>query len=55
MFVGLCMPAMPAVLKAAMENAYRSAGWNLVKSENKYGDIFPSFIDVAIEVEKYIN
>lgn len=54
----VCWPmyaAMPAVLKAAMENAYRSAGWNLVKSENKYGDIFPSFIDVAIEVEKYIN
>ena len=47
--------AMPAVLKAAMENAYRSAGWNLVKSENKHGDVFPSFIDVAIEVEKYIN
>ena len=47
--------AMPAVLKAAMENAYRSAGWNLVKSENEHGDIFPSFIDVALEVEKYIN
>lgn len=54
----VCWPmyaAMPAVLKAAMENAYRSAGWNLVKSENKHGDIYPSFIDVAIEVEKYIN
>lgn len=54
----VCWPmyaAMPAVLKAAMENAYRSAGWNLVKSENKHGDIFPSFVDVALEVEKYIN
>jgi len=54
----VCWPmyaAMPAVLKAAMENAYRSAGWNLVKSENKHGNVFPSFIDVAIEVEKYIN
>lgn len=54
----VCWPmyaAMPAVLKAAMENAYRSAGWNLVKSENEHGDIFPSFIDVALEVEKYIN
>ena len=54
----VCWPmyaAVPAVLKAAMENAYRSAGWNLVKSENKYGNIFPSFIDVAVEVEKYIN
>lgn len=54
----VCWPmyaAMPAVLKAAIENAYRSAGWNLVKSENKNGDVFPSFVDVAIEVEKYIN
>ena len=54
----VCWPmyaAMPAVLKAAMENAYRSAGWNLVKSENKHGDIFPNFVDVALEVEKYIN
>ena len=54
----VCWPmyaAMPAVLKAAMENAYRSAGWNLVKSTNPHGEIFPSFIDVAIEVERYIN
>lgn len=54
----VCWPmyaAMPAVLKAAMENAYRSAGWNLVRSENEHGDIFPSFVDVALEVEKYIN
>lgn len=54
----VCWPmyaAMPAVLKAAMENAYRSAGWNLVKSENQYGNIFPSFADIALEVERYIN
>lgn len=54
----VCWPmyaAMPAVLKAAMENAYRSAGWNLVRSENPHGNVFPSFIDVALEVEKYIN
>ncbi len=54
----VCWPmyaAMPAVLKAAMENAYRSAGWNLLRSENEHGEIFPSFVDVAIEVEKYIN
>ena len=54
----VCWPmyaAMPAVLKAAMENAYRSAGWNLTKSENPHGDVFPSFVDVALEVEKYIN
>lgn len=54
----VCWPmyaAMPAVLKAAMENAYRSAGWNLVKSENEYGEVFPSFADVVLEVERYIN
>lgn len=54
----VCWPmyaAMPAVLKAAMENAYRSAGWNLVKSENPHGAIFPSFVDVSLEVERYIN
>ena len=54
----VCWPmyaAMPAVLKAAMENAYRSAGWNLTKSENPHGEVFPSFVDVALEVEKYIN
>lgn len=54
----VCWPmyaAMPAVLKAAMENAYRTAGWNLTKSENPHGEVFPSFVDVALEVEKYIN
>lgn len=54
----VCWPmyaAMPAVLKVAIENAYRSAGWDLTKSENPYGEIYPSFVDVAIEVEKYIN
>lgn len=54
----VCWPmyaAMPAVLKAAIENAYKNAGWNLIKSENPYGKIFPSFIDVAVEVERYIN
>lgn len=54
----VCWPmyaAMPAVLKAAMENAYRSAGWNLMASENSQGEIFPTFADVAEEVRKYIN
>lgn len=54
----VCWPmyaAMPAVLKAAMENAYRKAGWNLIKSENPHGEVFPSFVDVAAEVERYIN
>lgn len=54
----VCWPmyaAMPAVLKAAMENAYRSAGWNLTRSENRHGEIYPCFADVAHEVERYIN
>lgn len=54
----VCWPmyaAMPAVLKAAIENAYKSAGWDLVKSENPYGNIFPNFSDVASEVRKYIE
>lgn len=54
----VCWPmyaAMPAVLKAAMENAYRSAGWDLTRSVNPHGAIFPNFVDVALEVEKYIN
>ncbi len=54
----VCWPmyaAMPAVLKAAMENAYRRAGWDLVKSVNPHGAIFPGFGDVALEVERYIN
>ncbi len=54
----VCWPmyaAMPAVLKASIENAYRSAGWDLMRSENKHGDIFPTFLDVAREVNQYIN
>ena len=54
----VCWPmyaAMPAVLKAAIENAYRKAGWDLMTSENRYGDIYPCFADVANEVEAYIN
>lgn len=54
----VCWPmyaAMPAVLKAAMENAYRSAGWDLTRSENRHGEIYPCFSDVAHEVERYIN
>lgn len=54
----VCWPmyaAMPAVLKAAMENAYRSAGWDLTRSENRHGEIYPCFADVAHEVECYIN
>lgn len=41
--------AMPAVLKAAIENAYRSCGWDLTESEC-YGDKrFPTVRDVLAE------
>ena len=54
----VCWPmyaAMPAVLKAAIENAYRKAGWDLMTSENSYGEVYPCFEDVANEVNAYIN
>lgn len=55
----VCWPmyaAMPAVLKAAIENAYVSAGWDLASSQNKTGvDIYPTFASVAKEVKKYID
>lgn len=55
----VCWPmyaAMPAVLKAAVEKAYENCGWDLVKSENKYGeDLYPSFYDVAKNVKIIID
>lgn len=55
----VCWPmyaAMPAVLKASLENAYISAGWDLEKSENITGtELFPSFASVAAEVKKYLD
>ena len=54
----VCWPmyaAMPAVLKAAIENAYSKAGWDLMTSENPYGEVYPCFEDVANEVNAYIN
>lgn len=42
--------AMPAVLKAAIENAYRSCGWDLKKSVCKGGyRVFPTVHDVLGE------
>jgi hypothetical protein len=52
-----CWPmyaAMPSVLKAAVSNAYRSCGWNLITSESEYG-IFPTFADVIRELTEYVN
>lgn len=55
----VCWPmyaAMPAVLKAALEKAYISAGWDLMSSQNKTGvNIYPTFASVAREVKKYID
>lgn len=55
----VCWPmyaAMPAVLKAGLENAYKAAGWDLEKSENITGvPIFPTFASVAREVKNYID
>lgn len=55
----VCWPmyaAMPAVLKAALEQAYISAGWDLGKSENKTGvKIYPTFATVAREVRRYLD
>jgi hypothetical protein len=45
---------MPSVLKAAVSNAYRSCGWNLITSESEYG-IFPTFADVIRELTEYVN
>lgn len=55
----VCWPmyaAMPAVLKESIENAYRSAGWDLDISENeKVEGLFPTFDDVLSELNKTIN
>ena len=55
----VCWPmyaAMPAILKAAIENSYKATGWNLKKSVNETGiDIYPTFATVAKEVKKYLD
>ena len=53
----VCWPmyaAMPAILKDSIERAYVAAGWDLMKSENKYDDnLFPTFNDVLKQI-KYV-
>lgn len=52
-----CWPmyaAMPSVLKAAVSNAYKSCGWNLISSTSEF-DIFPTIEDVIRELSSYIN
>ncbi len=55
----VCWPmyaAMPAVLKSAVEKSYVDCGWDLVKSENKFGEAFyPTFVDVANNVKEIID
>lgn len=55
----VCWPmyaAMPAVLKASIENAYIATGWNLKESTNRTGvNIYPTFSAVAQEVKKYLD
>ncbi len=58
----VCWPmyaAMPVILKDAIERSYVLCGWDLVKSENKYGKdvdrIFPSFADVLTEIKAVLD
>lgn len=55
----VCWPmyaAMPAVLKKAIEKAYEDCGWNLISSENEYGDsLYPTFADVARNIKSIID
>ena len=55
----VCWPmyaAMPAILKDSIERAYISAGWDLIKSENKYNNmLFPTFGDVMIQIKQVLN
>ena len=55
----VCWPmyaAMPAVLKESIENAYKSAGWDLDLSINeKIDNLYPTFDDVLRELDRTIN
>lgn len=55
----VCWPmyaAMPAILKAAIENSYIATGWNLEESVNRTGiNIYPTFATIAQEVKKYLD
>ncbi len=55
----VCWPmyaAMPAVLKSAVEKAYKDCGWNLNSSKNKYNEfLFPTFADIAANVKSIID
>lgn len=54
----VCWPmyaAMPAVLKKAVEKSYIDCGWDLMKSVNEFGDIYPTFADVAENIKEIID
>ena len=55
----VCWPmyaAMPAVLKAAVEKSYTDCGWDMISSENKFGErVFPSFENVAVNIKAIIE
>ena len=54
----VCWPmyaAMPAVLKDAMLEAYKTSGWDLDTSCNMFGKkLFPTFTDLLTQLEKVI-
>ena len=55
----VCWPmyaAMPAILKDAMLEAYKTSGWDLDTSCNLFGKaLFPTFTDLLIQLEKVIQ
>lgn len=55
----VCWPmyaAMPAVLKNAIEKSYEDCGWDLVNSENVYGEeYYPKFSDVTRNIKIIID
>ena len=55
----VCWPmyaAMPAVLKDAMLESYKTSGWDLDTSCNLFGKaLFPTFTDLLVQLEKVIQ
>lgn len=52
-----CWPmyaAMPVVLKHAIEEAYKSCGWDMIHSNSKYG-LFPTINDVKLCLNRFIE
>ena len=55
----VCWPmyaAMPAILKDAMINAYKAAGWDIEYSENSIDEnLFPTFTDLLKQIRIAVN